>query len=234
MNFINLNLIIIFFIAIYILQGFHKGFLISVANTIGMVISWVVGFLFSPLMSQAVAKGSFYKFLLQFTNGVDLLQANGNLAVTTLSPIQIDSIVQNANVPFPFDKLITQNMTNQVFEPQGYHTVSEYFGYTTTNIVVNIFSFLVIYLIARIVISLLINAVNYANPLPVLRKFDSVAGGAVGVLRGILGMFALFIMLPVIMISLPTDFISPLIANSSMSEFFYQSNFLLNGISGMI
>ncbi|MEG1473179.1 MAG: CvpA family protein [Christensenella sp.] len=234
MNFINLNLIIIFFIAIYILQGFHKGFLISVANTIGMVISWVVGFLFSPLMSQAVAKGSFYKFLLQFTNGVDLLQANGNLAVTTLSPIQIDSIVQNANVPFPFDKLITQNMTNQVFEPQGYHTVSEYFGYTTTNIVVNIFSFLIIYLIARIVISLLINAVNYANPLPVLRKFDSVAGGAVGVLRGILGMFALFIMLPVIMISLPTDFISPLIANSSMSEFFYQSNFLLNGISGMI
>ncbi|MEG0784725.1 MAG: CvpA family protein [Christensenella sp.] len=234
MNFINLNLIIIFFIAIYILQGFHKGFLISVANTIGMVISWVVGFLFSPLMSQAIAKGSFYKFLLQFTNGVDLLQANGNLAVTTLSPIQIDSIVQNANVPFPFDKLITQNMTNQVFEPQGYHTVSEYFGYTTTNIVVNIFSFLVIYLIARIVISLLINAVNYANPLPVLRKFDSVAGGAVGVLRGILGMFALFIMLPVIMISLPTDFISPLIANSSMSEFFYQSNFLLNGISGMI
>ncbi|MEG2188465.1 MAG: CvpA family protein [Christensenella sp.] len=234
MNFINLNLIIIFFIAIYILQGFHKGFLISVANTIGMVISWIVGFLFSPLMSQAVAKGSFYKFLLQFTNGVDLLQANGNLAVTTLSPIQIDSIVQNANVPFPFDKLITQNMANQVFEPQGYHTVSEYFGYTTTNIVVNIFSFLVIYLIARIVISLLINAVNYANPLPVLRKFDSVAGGAVGVLRGILGMFALFIMLPVIMISLPTDFISPLIANSSMSEFFYQSNFLLNGISGMI
>lgn len=234
MNFINLNLIIIFFIAIYILQGFHKGFLISVANTIGMVISWIVGFLFSPLMSQAVAKGSFYKFLLQFTNGVDLLQANGNLAVTTLSPIQIDSIVQNANVPFPFDKLITQNMTNQVFEPQGYHTVSEYFGYTTTNIVVNIFSFLIIYLIARIVISLLINAVNYANPLPVLRKFDSVAGGAVGVLRGILGMFALFIMLPVIMISLPTDFISPLIANSSMSEFFYQSNFLLNGISGMI
>ncbi|MEG0257765.1 MAG: CvpA family protein [Christensenella sp.] len=234
MNFINLNLIIIFFIAIYILQGFHKGFLISVANTIGMVISWIVGFLFSPLMSQAIAKGSFYKFLLQFTNGVDLLQANGNLAVTTLSPIQIDSIVQNANVPFPFDKLITQNMTNQVFEPQGYHTVSEYFGYTTTNIVVNIFSFLIIYLIARIVISLLINAVNYANPLPVLRKFDSVAGGAVGVLRGILGMFALFIMLPVIMISLPTDFISPLIANSSMSEFFYQSNFLLNGISGMI
>lgn len=234
MDIINLNWIILFLIAIYILQGLHKGFLISVSNTIGMAISWLVGFLFSPLMSQAIAKGSFYQFLFYFTNGVDQLKASGNLAVTSLAPTQIDSIVSSANMPFPFDKLIAENMTNQVFEAQGYHTVSEYFSYTTTNIVVNIFSFLVIYLIARIVISLLINAVNYASPLPVLRKYDMVAGGAVGVLRGILGMFALFMIVPIVLISLPSDFISPIIENSSMASFFYHSNFLLNGISGMI
>lgn len=234
MDIINLNWIILFLIAIYILQGFHKGFLISVANTVGMAISWVVGFLFSPLMSQALTGGTFYSFLLSFTNGVDLLKENGNLAVTSLSSDQIGSIVSGANMPFPFDKLITENMTNQVLEPQGFHTVSEYFAYTTANVVVNIFSFLVIYLIARIVISLLINAVNYASPLPVLRKFDSCAGGAVGVLRGFLGMFALFMIVPVVMIALPAELINPLINDSSMASFFYHSNFLLNGISGMV
>ena len=234
MDIINLNWIILFLIAIYILQGFHKGFLISVANTIGMAISWLVGFLFSPLMSRAIAEGSFYRFLFYFTNGVDQLQANGNLAVTSLSAGQIGDIVSGANMPFPFDKLITENMTNQVFEPQGFHTVSEYFGYTTTNIVVNIFSFLVIYLIARIGISLLGNAVNYAAPLPGLRRFDSCAGAAVGLLRGFLGMFALFMIVPVVMISLPAEFVSSIINDSSMAAFFYHSNFLLNGISGMI
>lgn len=69
MDIINLNWIILFLIAIYILQGLHKGFLISVANTVGMAVSWLVGFLFSPLMSQGIAKGSFYQFLYYFTNG---------------------------------------------------------------------------------------------------------------------------------------------------------------------
>ncbi|WP_066685748.1 CvpA family protein [Christensenella intestinihominis] len=234
MDIINLNWIILFLIAIYILQGLHKGFLISVANTVGMAVSWLVGFLFSPLMSQAIAKGSFYNFLFYFTNGVDQLQASGNLAVTSLSQTQIGDIVSTAGLPFPFDQLVSSNMTNQVFEAQGFHTVSEYFGYTITNVVVNIFSFLVIYLIARIVISLLVNAVNYASPLPVLRKCDSLAGGAVGVLRGFLGMFALFMIIPVILISMPADFITPILNDSPMATFFYESNFLLGGISGVI
>lgn len=234
MDIINLNWIIVFLIAIYVLQGFYRGFLISVANTVGMAISWAIGFLFSPLMSRAIAEGSFYQSLSSLTNGVDMLKANGNLVVSSLTPDQIGSIVTESNMPFPFDKLITENMTNHVFESQGFHKVSEYFGFTTTNVVVNIFSFLMIYLIARIVISLLINAVNYASPLPMLRRFDSCAGGAVGLLRGFLGMFAIFMIVPVIMISLPEDLITPIINSSPMTSFFYQSNFLLNGISGMI
>ena len=54
-----LNWIVLFLIAIYIMQGLHKGFLISVANTIGMALSWFIGCVFSPLMSQAIAKGPF-------------------------------------------------------------------------------------------------------------------------------------------------------------------------------
>lgn len=234
MDFINLTWIVVFLIAIYVLQGFYRGFLVSATNTVGMAISWCVGFLFSPLMSQAIAKGTFYRFILNFTNGVDQLQASGNLAVATLSTEQIKQIVSSANLPMPFDHLVTENMTNGVFEAQGFHKVSEYFGFTMTNVVVNIFSFLVIYLIARIVIALLVNAFNYATPLPVLRRFDSLAGGAIGLLRGFLGMFALFMIVPVLMISLPADFISPIIDKSPIAAFFYQSNFLLNGISGVI
>ncbi len=234
MDIINLTWIVVFLLAIYVLQGFYRGFLVSAANTVGMTISWGVGFLFSPLMSQAIAKGDFYKFLFYFTNGVDQLQASGNLAVATLSADQIDGIVKTAGLPMPFDGLVTSNMLNRVFEAQGFHTVSEYFGYTITNVVVNIFSFLVIYLIARVVIALLVNAINYASPLPVLRKCDSIAGGALGLLRGFLGMFAVFMIVPVLMISLPADFITPIVAKSDIATFFYQSNFLLQGISGMV
>ena len=144
------------------------------------------------------------------------------------------SIVNSAGLPVPFDRLVASNMTNQVFEAQGYHTVSEYFGYSVTNVVVNIFSFLIIYVIARVVIALIVNAYNYASPLPVLRRFDSCAGGAVGLLRGFLGMFALFLIVPVVLISLPSDFVTPILNASPLATFFYHSNFLLNFISGTI
>ncbi|MEA4853659.1 MAG: CvpA family protein [Christensenella sp.] len=229
-----LNWIVLFLIAIYILQGFHKGFLISVSNTIGMALSWGISFIFSPLMSQAIAKGSFYKFLLYFTNGVDQLQASGNMLVSSLSAAQINGIVGTANLPLPFSQLVTENMQKLVFEAQGLHTVSEYVSYTITNVVVNIFSFLAIYLISRIIIALLINAYNYATPLPVLRKYDSLIGGGIGALRGFLGMFALFMIVPVILVSMPTDLISQIIGQSSFVTFFYQHNFLLAGISGVI
>ena len=165
MDIINLNWIILFLIAIYILQapqGFpdlgskHGGNGRFVARGLPLFAPYVAGH----------CKGLFYQFLYYFTNGVDQLQASGNLAVTSLSQTQIGDIVTNAGLPFPFDQLVADNMTNHVFEAQGFHTVSEYFGHTITSVVVNIFSFLVIYLVARIVISLLVNAVNYASPLP--------------------------------------------------------------------
>jgi multidrug efflux pump subunit AcrB len=86
-----LNLITLFLIAVYIAQGFHKGFLVSAGNTIGLVISWIVSIIFSPLMSQAIYKGQFYSFLLNLTEGSSRLldQSEGNLIVSSLSQSKI-------------------------------------------------------------------------------------------------------------------------------------------------
>lgn len=235
---INLNLLIIFFIAIYILQGVHKGFLISAFNTVGMGVSWIVGFLFSPILSKNIAGSSFYTFLQNFTESSDRLAVptDANLAVVALSPADIERIVSTSKLPMPFDKLVQQNMVGQVFESQGLHTVSDYLNTTIANVVVNIFSFLIIYLIARIIIALFINAYNFASPIPVLKKYDSLIGGGVGALRGFFGMFSLFIIVPVLLIAMPLnlDIFHNMVYGSSMAQFFYESNFLLQFVSGVI
>lgn len=235
-----LNAFILFLIAVYILQGAYKGFLVSGGNIIGMCASWVVSIFFSPLLSQAIAQGDFYLFLLNLTEGSSRLadQAQGNLVVSSLSAPQIASIVSNSaeNLPQPFLRLIEQNMTDLAFQQQGYSTINEYFNFTVANVVVNIFSFLIIYILARVAISLIINAVNFASPLPVLRKFDWAAGAAVGALRGYFAMFALTMIVPVILIAAPVgiDLISNFFNESSYVTYFYEHNFLLDFISGTI
>lgn len=235
-----LNAFILFLIAVYIMQGAYKGFLVSCGNTLGMCASWVVSILFSPLLSQAISKGDFYMFLLNLTEGSSRLadQAQGNLVVSSLTAPQISSIVTNSvqNLPQPFLRLIEQNMDDLAFQQQGYSTINEYFNFTVANVVVNIFSFLLIYCLARVAISLIINAVNFASPLPVLRKFDWAAGAAVGALRGYLAMFALTMIVPVVLIAAPVgiDLISDFFSGSSFVTYFYEHNFLLDFISGTI
>lgn len=235
-----LNAIMLFLIAVYIMQGLYKGFLVSVGNTIGMAVSWLVGFLLGPTLAGAIAEGDFYTFLLNLTEGSSRLvnQADGNLVVSSLSQSQIHSIVDSsaANLPYPFADLIESNMDGLVFQNQSLSTVTDYFNYTVTNVVVNIFAFVIIYLLARVIISLLINAVNFASPLPVLRRFDELAGGGVGALRGFMAMFVFTMLVPVILISMPTtvDVFSNMFAESSMVTYFYDHNFLLGFISGVI
>lgn len=238
MNYLNIFLLVL--IGVYILQGFHKGFLISLGNTIGMGVSWLIGFLFGPLMSQAIAKGSFYKFLLNFTEGSARIydQTQGSQFVAQLSAHQIHEIVAQSadSLPHPFQTLIEYNMNNLVFQPNGYATVAEYFDYTIANVVVNILAFLIIYILARVIIALVLNTVNYASPLPVLKRFDGLAGGGVAFVRGWLDMFTITLIIPVILISMPVNIplFSDVIFGSDIASYFYHNNFLLEHMSGIL
>ncbi|HBU11632.1 MAG TPA: hypothetical protein DEB31_02540 [Clostridiales bacterium] len=234
-----LNAFLIFLIIIYILQGLHKGFLVSVGNTIGMAVSWLVGYLFGPVLSETIAGGSFYNFLRYFTEGSARIanQADGNLVVSELTSRQVDTIVSGANMPYPFNELVRQNMNDLVFTGQdNIVKVSDYFDYTVANVVVNILAFLIIYCIARVIIALMLNAVNFASPLPVLKRCDMLAGGGVGMVRGYFGMFALMMLVPVVLISAPVgvDLFSDLVSGSPLATYFFEHNFLLDFIPGTI
>lgn len=232
-----LNLFLLFLIAVYILEGWYRGFLVSAGNTIGMAGAWIVGFLFCPALSRTIAQGSFYRFVYIFTEASSHLadQIEGHQIVADLSQQQIQDIVSQAALPAPFDRLVFDNMRNVVYGTQ-YKTVAEYFNYTVTDAVVNILSFLVLYAICRVIVGLILNTANFASPLPVLKHLDGLCGGAIGALRGCLGMYAICLLLPIILISAPANItlFSDIIYGSSVASAFYQTDFLLNFIPGTI
>ncbi len=232
MNYINLFLL--FLIAIYILQGFHKGFLVSVANTVGMVVSIIVGFLFSPLLSKTISEGPFFKFLVSFTYNADTLQQNSNVFVETLTTPQMQEVVKSAKVPPIFENLAVENMQTKAFASMDLHTVSDYINITIANVVVNIFAFIIIYILARVFISVMINAVNFASPLPVLKRLDGLAGAGVAFVRAYFDMYVLFLLVPILYISVPVDIFEVMVRESSMANHFYNTNFLFGYIKGVI
>lgn len=238
---INLNWIILFLIAFYVMHGVLKGFLVSVFHTVGLFVAWIVGFFFSPMLAENIAGSNFYVLLQNVTESSDRLAIpmDANLPVAALSSSEISRIVSTSDLPMPFDSLVLENMNGKVFESQGIHTVSGYMNATIANVVVNIFAFLLVYLMARVVVSLLIDAYNFASPVPMLKHADGIAGGAVAGVRGFLDMFTLFILVPIVLVVLPVNMPeafdpAQLIYNSPWATFFYESNFLLDFIPGVI
>lgn len=232
-----LNLFLLFLILVYILEGWYRGFLVSLGNTIGMAGSWIVGFAFCPALARTISQGSFYQFVYVFTEASSHLsdQVEGHLLVSQIEPSQMDEIVNQAALPYPFGKLVLENMKNLVYGTE-HPTVGDYFNYTVTDAVVNILSFLVLYLICRIIVGLILNTANFASPMPELRHCDGLCGAAVGAVRGWLGMYALCMLIPIVLISAPTNItlFSDILYDSSIAVKLYETDFLLNFVQGII
>ena len=158
MNLSFINYILLFLIAIYVIQGIHKGFLMSLFATGGMAASWMVASALTPLLSAQIAKGSTYNFLLYLTDVSDKVSTVelARTSVQSLSPAQITDVVNYANLPTPFGDALSHNMTTLAFSAKNISTVADYLNYTVANITVNIISFLIINIMCRVFITLIL------------------------------------------------------------------------------
>ena len=69
--------------------------------------------------------------------------------------------------------------------------------------------------------------------LPVLKKFDSVYAGALGLLRGVLFLFIVFAFVPLLYIVIPADFLGQFLDSSKLIRFFLDANFFTAFIKGV-
>lgn len=217
------------------MQGVYKGFIMSASSTAGMAASWMVAAGVTPLLSAQIAQGSTYSFLLYMTDVSDKVSSVelARTSVDTLTSAQITDVVDYANLPTPFGEALSTNMHNLAFAPQ-YTTVADYLNLTVANVTVNIISFLIIYILCRVFISLILGSMYYASPFPALRHYDGVIGGILGGVRGFFAMFALMMIVPVILLMVSAPELTKFLNESVLVTFFYKTNFLYGLISGVV
>lgn len=235
MNLLDLAALLIF--AMFIFAGLYRGFLYNVLSIGAFMVSWLVGLAFMGLGSAAV-KGSesLYGMMLYYAEGSEYVK-DAELARTTISSLsadQLKSIIDGAGLPYPMGKAVTHNIAVEAFANQNITTLGDYFNQTIVSVFINILVFLAIFLIVRGILAFSINGVDYARVLPQLRSGDALLGAGLGLVRGILALFVIFMLLPIVLTILGGfDVVSQLVDNSLLSSFFYRSNFLLSMMPGV-
>lgn len=174
--------------------------------------------------------------MLYYTEGSEYIKDAelARAAVSSLSTAEINTIVANADVPYPMGKRILENIASEAFAAEGVTTLGDYFNQTIVCVFINILVFLLVFAVVRIILAFIMGGVDYAWKLPQLRAGDGVLGGGLGLVRGILALFLLFMLLPIGLVFLAgkLQFVTDLVRESFFAHFFYRSNFLLSMMPG--
>ncbi len=228
-----LDLIIIGIIALCVLMGLYRGFIQSVLNMAGGLLSFLASFWLYPHMADVVRSNTdVTRMISTYTDSTSLL---GDLdlssrAVSTLTQSSVDSIVARANLPSPLDTLLKHNLTQQVFSPLGElaTNVGDYVNQTILSVSINVLCFLLCFALCFVAVTIVINLLRAVFRFPVLKHLDWLAGGVFGLLLGVLICFVAFTVLPLLESVIPMEEFHRLVEGSALAQAFDSGSLVIS------
>ena len=230
MNFIDIAILLV--LAITILGGFYRGFVNTVLNIGATIASLLFGRILIPLISGMV-KGSadLFNMLLYYTEGSEYVAITDveltRSPIASISSEQLHTVLNNADMPIPMDRCVIKNIASEAFRDSGVTTLGDYFNQTIVCVVINILALLLLFIVLRLLLGFLVRGFEYGRGgFPVLSRGDAIIGAGLGLIHGVLMLFVIFLIVPVMLTVLPKLY--EFLRESFFGEFFYQANFLLS------
>ncbi len=222
--------LIIGVVGVSVLFGMYRGFVASVLNMGGGLISFLSSFALYPKLAALIQNNQeLQRTLLHYTDASsrigDLELALTN--VVNLGREGIEQVIANVNLPAPLDSILQVNLENLAYGTQGAATtVADYVSQTILQASINIICFLVCFAALYIVISIGLNLIRAVFRFPVLKQLDGLAGGVFGLLRGILVCLAVFTLMPLVQTMVPLTIITELMNESTLAPIFMNGNLI--------
>lgn len=229
MNFVDVAILLV--LAITILGGIYRGFISTVLNIAATIVSFLIARICVPLVSMLI-KGNekLFNMLLYYTEGSEYVAITDveltRAAISGTSAEQLHTVLENADMPLPMDDCVLKNIASEAFREDGITTLGDYFNQTIVCVVLNICAVLAVFFVVRILLALVIRCVEYGRGgFPALQHADGVIGAGLGLVHGVLLLFVIFLVVPILLTVLPKLY--EFLSESFFGEFFYKANFLL-------
>lgn len=228
-----IDIVILVIIGVSVLWGLYRGFTQTLLKLFGGIISFAGAFALYPKLANALAGNeALVRTISNYTGSANLL---GNLdlsstPVSALTPVKISAILEKANLPPAISSILKTNLEQRVFAPMGElaGTAGDYVNQTLVSVSTNVICFLICFLLSFLIISILINLFRAVMRLPVLRAADSLAGGVMGFLLGVLLCLALFALMPLMESVIPAEAFRNLVAESRFGGWFENSGLIVS------
>lgn len=225
------DLVILLILAIAVLAGYYRGVIYSALNLGLTILSFALALLMCTTLSTVVQRRQgLYEMMLYYFEGYEYINETSvelvHVSASQIGERELAVVVSNANMPSPFDRAVTRNVKNRVYESQGIYSLGDYFNQTIVDTVLNILSLLLLFLFSRLLMGFVLRLVDFgAAGLPRLKRFDVPLSCGIGLLHGIFLVCVLFMLVPLMLVAVPR--VSEYIDDSLLGGFFHRANLLL-------
>jgi len=233
MNIIDIALLIVLFVSIAF--GVYRGAVSSLFGLAAGVLSFPLSMYLSPLLTQFLGSNRGVMELLSTYTDANTLVGNYSLATTTvagMSEASIQAVINSLTLPDSILSILHSNMLQQIFSASGLVTVNDYVSYTIIVIALQAVCYAVCYLVVSTVLHFVISLLDHVFSFPVLKYLDGLVGGVFGLLRGMLILYVLFLLVPVVQTIVPIDLIADLFETSALSSIFSSNGFFIRVVTG--
>ena len=230
------DLVILGILAVSVLFGLYRGFIASVASMGGSLLSLGLSFWLSPMVADFLRNNtSLSNTLMSYADATTRLKDSplSSLSVQGLTSESISSILGRASLPAPLDKLLQNNLEQQVYKAANIpQDVGHYVTLTIVSALMNVICFVVTFVLLLILFHVIINLLKAIFRFPVLKQLNSIAGGAFGLLRGALLCFVLFALMPLLQTVIPVEGLGEMVETSTLAPLFNSGNLILSIMNG--
>ena len=230
------DLVILGILAVSVLFGLYRGFIASVASMGGSLLSLGLSFWLSPMVADFLRNNtSLSNTLMSYADAATRLKDStlSGLSVQGLTSESISAILGRASLPAPLDKLLQNNLEQQVYKAANIpQDVGHYVTLTIVSALMNVICFVVTFVLLLILFHVIINLLKAIFRFPVLKQLNSIAGGAFGLLRGALLCFVLFALMPLLQTVIPVEGLGEMVETSTLAPLFNSGNLILSIMNG--
>ena len=214
-----IDILILAIIAVSVIYGMHRGFISGVLSVAALIGAAALSFAMSGQLAAWLKGNQTLVDTLMYYNDAGSRVSSLDLSLMSVSQVTegaLEQILSSANLPAAFKAAFITGLGSA----SSGMTIAELLSQTIVSVSISILSFLICFFVSYIVATFVIHLISYVFELPVLRHLDALIGGVFGLVRGVLLLFILFMLVPIVLAVAPVPQIEELIAASRLAPMF--------------
>ncbi len=229
MNILDLAAVAV--IVLCILYFSYKGLVLAVFDAVSIFAAYFLANALSPKLTEAIRNRpeifDWIKAAISKTLGLENLLSAATKSAET-------NVITSLNIPDFLKDALLKNNNAEIYKLLNADTLADYVSGFLANMLIGALSLVVLLLLVFIAMKIIGVILDIASKLPVINSLNKIGGALLGAGIGVFIVCALLAVASVLLTSGKYSDIITLIESSAVAKYFYEHNFIINALSGII